>query len=109
MIAFPAASEALAAAIEVQNASASSALQVRVGIHTGDAVHGAGDYAGIAVNKAARITSAANGGEILASSITVELASSHPFRFGPERSAELKGISGTHRLIPVEWQSREPA
>jgi class 3 adenylate cyclase len=109
MIAFPAASEALAAAIHVQNASASSGLQVRVGIHTGDAVRGVDDYAGIAVNKAARITSAANGGEILASSITAELASGHPFRFGAERSAELKGISGTHRLIPVRWQSAEHA
>jgi len=63
----------------------------------------------LAVSKTARITSGANGGEILASSITVELAGSHGFRFGPERSAELKGISGTHRLIPVVWESRQPS
>ena len=109
MVAFPAASEALAAAIDIQRASVVSALKVRVGVHTGDAVHAAGDYAGIAVNKTARITSAANGGEILSSSVTVELAGSHGFRFGPERSAELKGISGTHRLMPVEWQSIQPS
>lgn len=109
MVAFPAASGALMAAIDIQRASAVSALKVRVGVHTGDAVHAAGDYAGIAVNKTARITSAANSGEILASSVTVELAGSHGFRFGQERSAELKGISGTHRLIPVEWQSTQPS
>jgi len=80
-------------------------LRVRIGIHTGDAVQAEADYAGIAVNKTARITSAASGGEILASSITVELADSLGFQFGPERSAELKGISGTHRLIPVVWES----
>ncbi len=105
MIAFPAVSEALSAAIDVQATSAASQLRVRIGIHTGDAVQAESDYAGLAVNKTARITSAASGGEILASSITVELADSLGFQFGPERSAELKGISGTHRLIPVVWES----
>ena len=104
MIAFPAAGEALLAAIDVQKASALSQLSVRIGINTGDAVHAAGDFAGVAVNKTARITSAASGGEILASSVTVELAGSQDFRFGQERNAELKGISGTHRLIPLEWE-----
>ena len=45
MIVFPAAGEALSAAIGVQKASAVSQLPVRIGIHTGDAVHAAGDYA----------------------------------------------------------------
>jgi class 3 adenylate cyclase len=108
MIAFPAAREALSAAIDVQKASAESNLRVRIGIHTGDAVQTAGDYAGIAVNKAARITSAAEGGEILASSVTAELAGDRQFRFGPERTAELKGLSGTHRLVPINWQSATP-
>jgi class 3 adenylate cyclase len=105
MAAFPGAAGALSAAVDIQRSAAAEHLSVRVGVHTGDAVQAKDDYAGIAVNKAARIASAANGGEVLASSVTVELAGSHGFQFGPERSAELKGISGTHRLIPVIWES----
>ncbi len=108
MVGFPAAREALSAAVEVQRASAESNLRIRIGIHTGDAVQTAGDYAGIAVNKAARITSAAEGGEILVSSVTAELAGGREFLFGPERTVELKGLSGTHRLVPVNWQSATP-
>ncbi len=103
MVVFPAVTAALSAAIDLQKISEEAELPVRIGAHTGDAVHTANDYAGIAVNKAARITSAAESGEILASSITVELAGNNEFRFGQERSVELKGISGTHRLIPVLW------
>lgn len=100
MIAFASVRDALGAAVGIQRAMATSDLRLRVGLHTGDAVRSSGDYAGIAVNKAARIASAASGGEILTSSVTAELAGSE-FRFGPERVGELKGLSGTHRLIPV--------
>ena len=100
MMAFASVRDAIGAAIAIQQATETSSFKLRVGLHTGDAVHSSGDYAGIAVNKAARIASAANGGEILSSSVTAELAGSE-FRFGPERVGELKGLSGTHRLIPV--------
>lgn len=100
MVAFASVRDAIGAAIGIQRAMATSALKVRIGIHTGDAVRSSGDYAGIAVNKAARIASAARGGEILTSSVTAELAGNE-FRFGTERVGELKGLSGTHRLIPV--------
>ena len=100
MIAFASVRDAIGAAIGIQRAMATSDPKVRIGIHTGDAVRSSGDYAGIAVNKAARIASAASGGEILASSVTAELAGNE-FRFGPSRVGELKGLSGTHHLIPV--------
>ena len=70
-------------------------------------MHASGDYAGVAVNKAARIASAADGGEILVSSITAQLAGTRDFRFGSERVGELKGLSGTHRLTPVVWADNE--
>lgn len=105
MIAFTAVREAVLAAIDLQRAASAAEFRIRVGVHTGDAVRSFGDYAGIAVNKAARIASAADGGEILTSSATAELAGSNDFQFGPERVAELKGLSGTHRLIPIIWDT----
>ena len=48
-------------------------LQVRMGIHTGAAEHRSGDYYGPAVNRAAWIMSAANGGQILTSLATEEV------------------------------------
>jgi class 3 adenylate cyclase len=47
---------------------------VRVGIHTGPAVEADGDYYGTAVNIAARLCSAAGGGEVLVSEETVAAA-----------------------------------
>ena len=48
-------------------------LHVRMGIHTGTAEHRSADYYGPAVNRAARIMSAANGGQILTSLATEEV------------------------------------
>jgi adenylate cyclase len=47
---------------------------VRVGIHTGSAVSRDGDWYGAAVNVAARLCSAAGGGEVLVSEATSESA-----------------------------------
>ncbi len=50
-------------------------ISVRMGIHTGEADERDGDYFGPVLNKAARIMSAANGGQILLSSSAAELSS----------------------------------
>jgi predicted ATPase len=44
---------------------------VRMGVHTGEAEERDGDYFGLAVNRAARIMAAANGGQLVASAVTV--------------------------------------
>ena len=49
-------------------------LRVRMGIHTGPAEARDGDYYGSAVNRAARLMSAAHGGQIVVSLATEELA-----------------------------------
>ena len=49
-------------------------LRVRMGIHTGPAQARDGDYYGSAVNRAARLMSAAHGGQIVVSLATEELA-----------------------------------
>jgi len=48
-------------------------LRVRMGLHTGTAELRDGDYYGSAVNKAARVSAAGHGGQILISQVTEEL------------------------------------
>jgi adenylate cyclase len=101
MAAFPTARNAADAAITIEEGTETEDFRVRIGIHTGEAVPVGDDYAGLAVAKAARITSAADGGEILVSSVTRELLDRFDYSFATERVAELKGLDGTHRLFPL--------
>ncbi|MGH8947460.1 MAG: ATP-binding protein, partial [Acidimicrobiia bacterium] len=48
-------------------------IRVRMGVHTGTSYERAGDYFGPDVNRAARVMTAANGGQILVSGATAEL------------------------------------
>jgi len=103
MAAFPTARNAADAAMGIERMGTDIELRVRIGIHTGEAISVGGDYDGLAVAKAARITSAATGGEILVSSATRELISRFDYEFDTERVAELKGLDGTHRMYPLIW------
>ena len=104
MAAFPTARNAADAAIGIERGIHDDQLRVRIGIHTGEAVSVGSDFAGLAVAKAARIASAAAGGEILVSSATRELINRFDYTFDTERAAELKGLDGTHRLYPLVWE-----
>ena len=72
-VAFPTASSAVAACESVQRRlgevkwEAGPALQVRMGLHLGEAEERGGDYFGPAVNTAARIGAAAHGGQVVMS------------------------------------------
>ena len=103
MAAFPTPRQAADAAIGIEQATDAGELRVRIGIHTGEAISVGSDYAGLAVAKAARIASAADGGEILVSSATRELLDRFDYAFETDRAAELKGLDGTHRLYPLTW------
>jgi predicted ATPase/class 3 adenylate cyclase len=78
-VAFARAPDALDAAVRGQRALASAhwpdgvGVRVRMGIHTGEATVRGGDYVGIDVHRAARISSAAHGGQVLLSGSTHEL------------------------------------
>jgi predicted ATPase/class 3 adenylate cyclase len=52
-------------------------IKVRMGLHTGEAELRAGDYYGQALNRAARITSAGHGGQILVSEVSAHMAREH--------------------------------
>lgn len=66
---------------------------LRIGVHTGSAVHRDGDWYGSAVNVAARLCSAAGGGEVLVSEAAREAAGSpQEVDFGVRRLHWLKNI-----------------
>jgi class 3 adenylate cyclase len=111
MLAFPSARDALRCAVGIQRSLAerdpkTSELRVRIGLHTGEPVREADDFYGKAVNLAARIAAEARGSEILVSSLVRDLVeSSGEFAFEDPTDAELKGLSGMHRLSAVRWRS----
>ena len=95
---FGRAEAAVMAALATQRALAAAAwgktgpLLVRVGVHTGDAEFGGGDYHGPAVNRAARLMTAGHGGQVLVSGATAALVGGRL----PE-GAQLVAL-GEHRL-----------
>lgn len=112
MVAFSSAHRAGHCAIGIQRAfaarnrehDAGEALQVRIGMHTGEVIKEADDFFGKNVVLAARIGSEACGGEILASSLVKALTeSSGDIDFGAPRTLELKGLAGNHSVYPVLW------
>jgi adenylate cyclase len=67
---------------------------VRVGVHTGTAVHRNGDWYGGAVNVAARLCGAAGGGEVLVSEATCEAAGRRKrIALAPKRLHWLKNVT----------------
>jgi predicted ATPase/DNA-binding SARP family transcriptional activator len=72
-LAFLRASDAVAAAREVQEALATGLVRVRIGIHTGEPVLTDEGYVGVEVHQAARIMAAGHGGQVLLSQATREL------------------------------------
>lgn len=114
MLTFPSARAAAQAMIELQRSLSTharsnpmSALRVRVGIHTGEAIIGdRGDLFGRHVVMAARIANQAVGGEILVSSLVREIIDSRTdLHFGQPRGVELKGLTGTHTVHPLLWST----
>lgn len=108
MLAFPSARTGVRCAQAIQGAIAQrfsdpgSSVRVRIGLHVGEMVREADDFFGHAVNFAARVASAAAGGETVVSSLIHDLlVQTGEFEFGEARQVELKGIRGTHRIYPV--------
>jgi predicted ATPase/class 3 adenylate cyclase len=97
-VVFPTAGGAVAAAVEGQRGLGAAPwpegaeIRVRMGLHTGQGVLGAGSYVGVDVHRAARIASAGHGGQILISDAT--RASLGPI---PPDGIDLREL-GPHRL-----------
>lgn len=100
MFLFDTAGAALRAAAAIR--SGSEGLAVRIGVHSGDLVaDGGGDVIGSTVAKAARITSAADGGQVLVSATTAGMVNSSEFAFDHVGELELKGLAGTHSVFEL--------
>jgi class 3 adenylate cyclase len=109
MIAFPSARRAIQCARSIQEAIGrdlgehpDGPVRVRIGLHTGEAIREQSDFYGKNVVVAARITDAARGGEILASSVVKQLTeSAGDVVFEDAREVELAGLAGTHAVYKV--------
>jgi predicted ATPase/class 3 adenylate cyclase len=82
-VAFRSPVEAVSAAVSAQRGLAThdwspkERLRVRMGLHTGEGVLSGDDYVGIDVNRAARISDAAHGGQVILSDATRGLVEHH--------------------------------
>lgn len=108
MLAFPSARRAVACAQAIQReigrefAEGSPPIRVRVGVHTGDALHEGDQFFGTTVHYAARVASNALGGEVLVSNVVRDLVAGPGIDFRESREVELKGLDGSHRLFAVD-------
>jgi len=109
-------SEAATAAVEIQRrfqmaaASGSLPLRIRIGIHRGPGETRGDDWFGPAVNKAARVTDAAHGGQVLVTAETSALLDSagdiHLRDLGRHT---LKDLEGDHGIFQLDAVGLEPA
>src|SRR5207237_1127425 len=80
LVVFRDAPSAVAAAVEAQRSLQSAGwppgreVRVRIGLHSGEGIRGGDDYVGVDINRAARIASAAHGGQVLISESTRALS-----------------------------------
>jgi predicted ATPase/class 3 adenylate cyclase len=105
-VAFSRANDAVAAAVAAQRAIGGNRwpdgtrLQVRMGIHTGQPIVVADDYAGMDVHRAARTCAAGHGGQVVVSQVTQGL-----LRQDLPSGVELRDL-GEHRLKDLTHPQR---
>lgn len=104
-VAFERATDGLRAAQAIHAALARGPIRVRIGVHSGEPLVIDGDYVGLDVHKAARICSAAHGGQALVSARTRELADVALVDLGEHR---LKDLTAPERLFQLGSQSFPP-
>ena len=93
--------KAIRCARAIVDAAASTAVQVRAGLHIGE-VETLGDkVAGVAVHIGARVMARAGGGEILVSSTVKDIVAGSGVSFADRGVTELKGVPGEWRLFLV--------
>jgi predicted ATPase/class 3 adenylate cyclase len=107
-VAFQDADAAVAASAAAQRALSGepwpvdAEVRVRIGVHTGLAAPHGGDYAAFAVHQAARVMSAAHGGQVIVSSATIEhLSDVNRALFRPLGQYRLRDFDSPTRLYQV--------
>jgi predicted ATPase/class 3 adenylate cyclase len=98
-LAFPRATDAVAAASVIQRALAEGPIRVRMGLHTGEPRLTEEGYVGLDVHKGARIAAVGHGGQVLISQSTRALVDAPVRDLGPHR---LKDISVPEHIFQLE-------
>ena len=78
------------------------ALQVRIGLHSSEATQRGADYSGLGVHVAARVGALATGGEILATSATLEQAGD--VATTDVRSVAVRGVATAVEIATIAWR-----
>jgi class 3 adenylate cyclase len=99
---FDGAERAVRAAIAVRGRMRLLGLEIRAGLHTGEAEVRADTVRGIATHAAARIMSLAAPGEILVSSTTHDLLDGAELTFADRGRHVFKGLSGERQVFAVD-------
>jgi class 3 adenylate cyclase len=111
LVVFSSARSAILAAVDVQRRLVAhrverpdQAIDLRIGLHTGEIVDVDGDVFGQNVIVAVRIADHAGPGEILVSGLTRDLTQAGgDLDFDPGRELDLKGLSSPWRVHRVTW------
>ena len=90
---------AVRCALTLVTAMPAAGLEIRAGVHTGEAEVRGADLGGLAVHIAARIAGLAHAGEVLTSSTVKDLLAGSEIGFEDRLEHELKGVPGTWRLF----------
>ena len=103
--AFPRASDAVAAAEEIQRGLAPGPIRVRIGLHTGEPTHTDEGYVGIDLHRGARVCAAGHGGQVLLSQPTRDLVEVDVRDLGEHR---LKDLLEPQRLFQLGGEEFPP-
>ena len=106
--AFARADDAVAAAAAGQRALEGLPLRVRMGIHTGQPAVVGRDYVGMDVHRAARISAAAYGGQVVLSQTTRDLVGVDTHDLGEHRLKDLTQPQRLHQLVAPGLQPEFP-
>ena len=93
--------EAIRCACRISDEVRELGLEIRAGLHLGEAEVLENKVGGIAVNVGARVMGVAKGGEVLVSSTLRDAVAGSGFAFADHGSHRLKGIEGEWRLYEV--------
>jgi class 3 adenylate cyclase len=110
---FPSPADAVLCAIDIQRdvedvAAAGLGLQLRIGVHAGEAVHDDGDLIGRVVNLAARVTGEAEPGEILVTEPVADYVGGR-LQLKDRGLRDLRGVPQPRHLLAVVWSDSEQA
>ena len=103
---FASPTQAVRCALAAVDAVGALGVQIRAGVHTGEVEVRGDDLGGLAVHIAARVSAAADPGEVLVSSTVKDLVAGTDLTLEDRGEHELKGVPDRWRLFGVEAMGR---